>query len=159
LKPETGDGAMSSPLEVTIESAKSEDLPAILALLERSGLPLAGYADHLATALVGRQEQRIVASAALEVYGPAVLLRSVAVDASQRGHGLGKRIVLAAVALSREHGAGAIYLLTESAQTFFERLGFKSLPRNAVPATVQASLEFTIACPDTVQAMVLPEAG
>ena len=92
---------MSSPLEVTIESAKSEDLPAILALLERSGLPLAGYADHLATALVGRQEQRIVASAALEVYGPAVLLRSVAVDASQRGHGLGKRIVLAAVALSR----------------------------------------------------------
>ncbi len=146
-------------MEVSIDPAKDEDLPEILALLERSGLPLVGYADHLATALVGQQEQRFVASAALELYGPAALLRSVAVDASQRGHGFGKRIVLAAMALSRQHGAGIIYLLTESAQTFFERLGFISLPRNAVPASVQASLEFTIACPGTVQSMVLQESG
>ena len=81
------------------------------------------------------------------------------IAASQRGHGFGKRIVLAAMALSRQHGAGIIYLLTESAQTFFERLGFISLPRNAVPASVQASLEFTIACPGTVQSMVLQESG
>jgi amino-acid N-acetyltransferase len=150
---------MSSPLEVSIEPAQNEDLPAILALLEQSGLPLLGYADHLATALVGRQDQRIVASAALELYRPAALLRSVAVDESWRGHGLGRRIALAAMALSRKHGAGDIYLLTESAQTFFERLGFKSLPRNGVPTSVQASLEFTMACPDTVQAMVLQGPG
>ena len=150
---------MSSPPEVSIEPARDEDLPEILALLERSGLPLLGYADHLASALVGWEEQRIVASAAMELYGPAGLLRSVAVDESWRGLGLGNRIVLAAMALSRKHGAATIYLLTESAQAFFERLGFESLPRNEVPASVQASLEFSIACPDSVQAMVLQEPG
>jgi amino-acid N-acetyltransferase len=144
---------------VSIEPAKSEDLPEILALLERSGLPLIGYADHLATALVGRKGQRIVASAAMELYGPAGLLRSVAVDESWRGHGLGQRMTQAALALSRKHGAGAIYLLTETAQPFFERLGFQAVERSAVPTTVKASLEFTIACPDTVQAMVLQEPG
>jgi amino-acid N-acetyltransferase len=150
---------MSSLLEVSIEPARDEDLPEILALLERSGLPLTGYADHLSTALVGREAQRIVASAAIELYGPAGLLRSVAVDESWRGRSLGNRIVLAAMDLSRKHGAGTIYLLTESAQAFFERLGFKSIPRSEVPAAVKASLEFTIACPDTVQAMVLGEPG
>jgi amino-acid N-acetyltransferase len=156
---ESGDGAMSSPQEVSIEPAKDDDLPEILALLERSGLPQVGYADHLGTALVGWEGQRIVASAAMEIYGPAGLLRSVAVDESWRGHGLGKRIVQSAMALSRKHGAGTIYLLTETAQIFFARLGFKSVERNAVPASVQASLEFSIACPDTAQAMVLQEPG
>ena len=150
---------MSSSPNVTIEPAKNEDLPEILALLERSGLPLTGYADHLATALVGREGQRIVASAAMELYGPAGLLRSVAVDESWRGRGLGKRIALAAMALSRKHGTGAIYLLTETAPTFFASLGFEAVERNAVPTTVKASLEFTIARPDTAQAMVLQKPG
>tara|TARA_B100000315_G_scaffold259252_1_gene314512 strand:- start:1642 stop:2094 length:453 start_codon:yes stop_codon:yes gene_type:complete len=150
---------MNSHLEVSIEPAQNEDLPAVLALLERSGLPMVGYADHLATAMVGREENRIVASAALELYGPESLLRSVAVDESWRGHGLGKRITLAALALSRKHGAGTIYLLTETAQAFFTRLGFKAVPRNKVPASVRTSVEFTVACPDTVQAMVLQEPG
>jgi N-acetylglutamate synthase-like GNAT family acetyltransferase len=67
---------------ITIAAARNSDLPAVLALLERSGLPQEGLADHLATTIVARSGDAVVGSAALELYGGAALLRSVAVDSS-----------------------------------------------------------------------------
>ena len=42
---------------VVIDSARQEDLAAMLALLEELKLPLNGVADHLASALVARQDE------------------------------------------------------------------------------------------------------
>jgi len=58
--------------------ASRDELPGILELLQEAGLPPDGLADHLSTTLVARQEGRVVGSAALELYGRAALLRSVA---------------------------------------------------------------------------------
>ncbi|MBC8646363.1 MAG: hypothetical protein H7X85_04320, partial [Thermoanaerobaculia bacterium] len=42
---------------------RPEELPALLVLLEGSGLPLAGVEDHVDTALAARQDGRLVGSA------------------------------------------------------------------------------------------------
>ena len=68
-------------MPIVITAAQAADMPAILALLERSGLPPDGLREHVATTLVARDGARVVGSAALELYGTGALLRSVAVAA------------------------------------------------------------------------------
>ena len=132
---------------MTIEAATAGDLQQVHALLGRHHLPLAGVDDHLATMIVARDGARVVGTAALELYADGALLRSVAVDPSQQGRRLGHELTETALRLAEAHGAAAVFLLTTTAERFFPRFGFEPIPRAAVPASVQASIEFTSACP------------
>jgi len=140
-------------MTITLEPASDADLTPILALLEHTGLPPDGLRDHLATTLVARSDQAIVGCAALELYGAAALLRSVAVEPSHQGQGLGQQLTQAALDLARQHGAREVYLLTTTAGAFFPRFGFEPVTRADVPDAVQQSVEFTSACP--VSALVM----
>src|SRR5213594_595508 len=125
----------------------------MLALLTEHNLPLDGLREHLATALVARQDGHVVGSAALEIYPDGALLRSVAVaPALQRRH-LGRALTEAAIRLAQERQAPAIYLLTTTADQYFPRFGFERITRADVPATVQTSIEFTTACPSSATVM------
>jgi len=138
-----------------IKPANNDDLPNILALLENNNLPTAGLREHLATTLVARQSDQIVGSVALELYGTTALLRSLAVDSSLRGQGLGQQLTQAALDLAKTHGMQEVYLLTETASEFFPRFGFKPIPRTEVAPAIHNSIEWSSACPVTAQAMVL----
>ena len=146
---------MEQGMAATIAPADDADVPAILALLERSGLPQDGFTDHARTALVARAGDSVVGSAALELYGRAALLRSVTVDASLRGQGLGQQLTRAALDLARQRGVKTVYLLTEIAGGFFPRFGFHPIERSAVDTAVQQSVEFTSACPVSAQVLAL----
>jgi len=141
-------------MAVVIEAAHVDDLQAILALLQKSGLPQDGLSDHVTTTLVAREDHAIVGSAALELYGTVALLRSVAVADQLRGRGLGQQLTKEALKLAEQHGVTLVYLLTETASGFFPRFGFRSIPRSEVAPAIHASTEWTTACPDTAQAMV-----
>jgi amino-acid N-acetyltransferase len=138
---------------IVVEAATPVDAPAILSLLERCGLPTAGLVDHLADAFVARTEGRIVGSAAIELYAEGALLRSVAADPRERGSGLGRRLTETAITHAEARGVPALYLLTTTAEHFFPRFGFAKIDRSEVPSTVQASIEFTSACPASAIAM------
>ncbi|MCC6168281.1 MAG: GNAT family N-acetyltransferase [Caldilineaceae bacterium] len=127
----------------------------VLALLAQSGLPADGLAGHWAATLVALQAERVVGSAALELYGTAALLRSVAVAQPRRGQGIGRHLTAAALDLARAHGVRQVYLLTETAPDFFAGLGFRPVSRAAVAPAVQQSVEFVSACPQSAQAMLL----
>ena len=139
--------------DIAIERARPEDADAISALLRTHGLPVDGVESHLASAVVARHKGAVVGSAALEVYRDGVLLRSVAVLPELKGHGLGRRLTEAMIDLAQNLGAPALYLLTTTAQTYFPAFGFEQIERSAVPASVQASIEFTSACPSTAIVM------
>lgn len=130
-----------------IDSARPDDLPAICALLERCRLPLAGVGDHLATMIVARRGDDIIGTAALELYADGALLRSVAVDPSAQGQGLGKELIDAALRLASVYGRDDVFLLTTTAEKFFPRFGFEVVARDDVPESVRASVEFQSACP------------
>ena len=142
-------------MALIIDTARDADLPAVLALLERAGLPPDGLSDHVATTLVARDAGSIVGSAALELYGPAALLRSVAVDQTWRGQRLGQKLTRAALDLARQHGVDTVYLLTETATDFFPRFGFQPIARADVAPAVQQSVEFTSACPASAAVLAL----
>jgi N-acetylglutamate synthase-like GNAT family acetyltransferase len=130
-----------------IRGATAGDVPAIIALLERDKLPLVGLKEYVATALVAQRNGRIVGCAGVEIHGTAGLLRSVAVDESRRGEGLGHQLTQAALDLARARGVTTVYLLTTTAAAFFPRFGFREIARDDVDPAVQRSVEFTTACP------------
>ena len=144
-----------------LASATAADLDEIAALLQRSGLPTAGLTEHLAEGVVARRGAALVGSAGLEMYPDGALLRSVAVDAAERGTGLGQRLTAFALARARARRASAVYLLTTTAQGFFPRFGFSEVERANVPESLRRSIEFASACPAsaTVMHLVLDSAG
>jgi arsenate reductase len=141
-------------MTLAITPASAADLAAVASLLVACDLPTEGLVDHLATAVVARDGNTVIGSAALELYGDAALLRSVAVAATHRGRGIGERIVRAAFDVARSRGVVAVYLLTTTAPEFFTGLGFRRIARADVPDAVRASAEFTRLCPDSAVPMV-----
>jgi amino-acid N-acetyltransferase len=138
---------------VELSSARPRDLPAIVALLEASKLPIAGLATHIANTIVARVGDSIVGCAAVEAYPPAGLLRSVAVAAERRGEGLGQRLTAAALDLARRRGVRTVYLLTTTADAFFPKLGFAAIDRRELDPALAASEELRGACPASAVAM------
>ena len=141
---------MNEPL---IRRATEEDAAAVLALLERAQLPTAGLVEHLGHTFIASRGSNVVGAAAIELYEGGALLRSVVVDETERGSGLGQRLSTHAVDEARKLRRPAIYLLTMTAEGFFPRFGFERIDRSEVPATVRQSIEFTSACPASAVVM------
>ena len=144
---------MSAGRAIAIAPLAPEDEAELMSLLTRCGLTVAGVHAHIASGLAARQGSRLVGSAVLEVYPDGALLRSVAVHEEERGFGLGIRLTEAALALARRLGVRRVFLLTETAADFFRRFGFQTTSREAVPPSVQTSIEFTAACPKSALVM------
>jgi len=134
-----------------IALAAPEQLPAIIALLERSSLP----ADDLpsdAVAFVTAVDERgnLVGTAALERCDAAYLLRGVAVAVQSQGSGIGRLLV--ADALHRAAGT-PVYLFTTDAAGYFQRRGFRACERDALPDSIRSHPQATHLCPSTATAM------
>ena len=143
-------------MSAVIERAQPEDVASVLSLLERHGLPVDG-ADAMGDAVVvARLNGRVVGAAGLERYADGALLRSVVVDASAQGHGLGQRLTEAALVLARDLRMPSVFLLTTTADGFFPRFGFERIGREDVPESVQQSVEFRSACPVSAVVMRTP---
>jgi len=138
-----------------ITMAAREDLPLVRALLRESSLPVEGLEPLVGSLLVARLGSRVVGCAALEDFPPATLLRSVAVRADSRGSGLGGLLTQAALDMARGRGFRRVFLLTETAEQFFSRFGFRAVDRGDVDEAVQRSREFAALCPATAVAMAL----
>jgi amino-acid N-acetyltransferase len=141
--------------DVTISPAKAEDIEAIKQLLTANSLPTAGVDDHWKTFIVAREGDRVVACGGAEAYQFAALIRSIAVEADYRKHGLGRRIVRQLLDRLASRGLREFYLLTTTAEEYFRKRGFKTIDRDEVHPQLLSSREFQDACPDTAVCMRL----
>jgi amino-acid N-acetyltransferase len=136
-----------------VRVAAPADFAGVVRLLEAAELPTAGLEPSLPDFLVAEESGRVVGAVGLEVYGECALLRSAVVDAGRRGSGLGIDLVESLLRRAATRGVREIYLLTTTAEHFFPRFGFLTIPRRDVAPVVRASEEFRGACPDTAIAM------
>ncbi len=148
-------GSRAGPLP-PIRAAAATDLPDVEALVGAAGLTLVGLDACVVegTSVICRdRDGRLLGVAATERHGRVAFLRSVAVHAPARGHGLGRALVERALADARISGARDAWLLTVSAEPFFASLGWSRADRADAPPAVAGSVEFTTACPATAIAM------
>lgn len=118
---------MSADAELQVRPARANDWLAVAALLERTGLPLAGAREHLPTFLLAWRGETLVACAGAESYGGDALLRSVAVTPRAQRSGIGSALVAQALAVACRRGPRAVDLLTTWTAPFFERFGFRTI--------------------------------
>jgi amino-acid N-acetyltransferase len=132
-----------------VDVASPQDLNAIRALLERSGLPTSDLESAQPEFAVIRQDGQVVAAGALQRFGTAALLRSVVVAADRQGSGLGRSVVSELERLAQAAGIRRLVLLTQTAKDFFARQGFRTIERSSAPLDIQASEEFRSLCPSS----------
>ena len=139
-------------MHVEIRPARPDDVDRILELVNRFAaqnvmLPRteAGIRRSLGDWLVAADEKQadapIVGCGSLVALTPTLVeVRSLAVDDSQQGTGLGSRLVTELVTLARERGFEQVCALTLRAN-FFERLGFAVVDRwSSSPKVWQACI-------------------
>ena len=141
--------------ESPIVALQPEDLPRLQALLRNEDLPTDDCTAQLHHFIGIRDGARLIAAAALEPAGELGLLRSLVVDPDYRGQGLGERLVGQLLARARAQGMEAVYLLTETADAYFPRLGFEPVARAAAPAAIAATRQFASLCPDSARCLRL----
>jgi amino-acid N-acetyltransferase len=90
----------------------------------------------------------------LEIYGDAALLRSLVVSAAARTQGLGAALVLHAEEYAAAHRVHSLYLLTTTAEAYFEHRGYRRIDRSEAPPSIQSTREFSSICPSSSAFMV-----
>jgi amino-acid N-acetyltransferase len=150
-------GTRLAALRAEIQRASSKDLQSIRELLDLAALPSADVAEKsLQDFLVCRTDMGVLAAVGFERYGDVGLLRSLVVAKSHLGRGIGKQLVDAAEKRASAMDVQAIYLLTTTADAFFEKLGFRRLQRELAPAAIRSSHQFASLCPASAVLMVKP---
>lgn len=139
--------------EARVRRALPSDLPAMEELLIASGLPLDGVREALDDFVVADTGDEIVGVAGLESCRDDALLRSVAVAPGWRSQGIGRALVTRIISDAEARGCRALYLLTNTAERYFPSFGFHSMSRDAVPASVRETVEFSRACPHSATVM------
>jgi amino-acid N-acetyltransferase len=127
---------------VLITPAMPGDVRAILDLVEAVHLPSEGIAEAMEYFWVARAGEPIVGTVGLEVYDDMALLRSLAVTPARQHTGLGRALTETALSYLTTRQFRAVSLLTITAEEFFARHGFCLVARDAVPTSVQQSVEF-----------------
>ena len=138
---------------ISYRAAREEDVVAIVALLKINNLVISDLGTEKRMILVALTDGKTVGCVAVEFYGNAGLLRSLAVNIDFRGKGIGQKLVAEAEALSRDKGSKNIYLLTTTAAGFFPKIGWQITKRSSVPEGIALSSEFASVCPSTAICM------
>lgn len=131
------------------------DLSAVQSFLREQHLPVAGMVTNRSGFLLVEDQDKLIGVTGLEVHGNVGLLRSVAVHPDYRSQGIATGLVQQAIQYAQGFSLTDLYLLTNTASTYFPRFGFKAMPRAEAPAALKASAEFQGACPETATLMHL----
>ncbi len=134
--------------------ARPDDLAGIVGLLADADL----YHDdltpgHMRHFLTIREGDDLIGAVGLEVFGSDALLRSLVVAPGHRGEGLGVQLVEGIETHAHECAVTSLYLLTTTADRFFDLLGYERIDRASVPESIGATTEFVSFCPDSAVCM------
>lgn len=132
---------------MNFRSASKADLNKIEKMLRLFDLPYEDCKHHLNHFVVVEENGEIIGTGGMELYGDIVLLRSFAVCKKYRNKAIGKRIYFKIKGSAIEQGVREIYLLTETAEQYFEKLGFNSINRDLVPEPIKQTKQFSSLCP------------
>ena len=149
-----GPAGLSEPRdEFAARGANAGDLAAIRALLASCDLPPEGIERCLTDCLLVEDRGEVVACAALERCDGDWLLRSLSVASAARRLGVASALVERLLERARSAGARRVWLLTETAEHWFEARGWRPTPREAAPAGVAEHAQFQRLCPASARLM------
>ncbi len=130
-----------------IESFSKADLSLIKELLESHHLPVEDIDTSEISFSLIKEGPDLLACAGVERFEELGLLRSVAVKAELKGKGIGSELIDAVLVQAKSQGIKTMYLLTETAASFFRKKEFTKTERSEAPESIKQSSEFSGLCP------------
>ena len=128
---------------------------AVKELLASAQLPVAditpAHLEHFFGAWAGAALEGIVG---MELLGSVALLRSLTVATPRRRSGLGAALLAHAERHAMERGVRSLFLLTTTAERYFARHGYATIPRDTAPVALRNTTEFATLCPVSAVLMV-----
>lgn len=140
-------------MAIYIEPAQPADREAVIALLEQGQLLTEDLPTGLPDFVIAKYEQTPVGVAGLERFGPVGLLRSVAVDPHHQGKQIAAQLVGRLLEAAQASNLQEVYLITNTADRYFERYGFQTVNRQEVPTAIQQTQQFSDLCPSSAIVM------
>jgi amino-acid N-acetyltransferase len=126
-----------------------------VALLLAQGLPVSDITDeHLEHFFFIGSDSSPTGLVGVEIYGTDALLRSLVVADTARTQGIGTLLVQHAEDYAASHSVATMYLLTMTAERFFERRGYRRVDRTQAPRAIQSTSEFVGLCPASSEFMI-----
>ena len=92
----------------------------------------------------------------IEIFGPVALLRSLAVIASKYRSGVGSELLIQVERYATKQGVRSLFLLTTTAETYFEKRGYARISREMAPDAIRNTMEFISLCPAGAVLMTKP---
>jgi len=138
-----------------IRIANEADLCEIESLLRANNLPVEDVSSALIEGFLVAESASgsVIGIGGLEQLGSSVLLRSLAVAREARGTGIARALVARLEDNARSCGRQDVWLLTTTAERFFERAGYERVSREDVPGEVRLCRQFAALCPSTASCM------
>lgn len=140
-------------MRIQIDNARPEEKELVVNLLKEADLLTEDLPDGLRNFLLAKQDGMLVGVAGLELFGPVGLLRSVAVNPTHQGKGIAGQLVGQLLAGADERGLREVYLITTTADHYFDRYGFEPVNREQVPEAIQLTRQFSGLCPSSAVVM------
>jgi arsenite methyltransferase len=139
----------------SIRQPRPDDLTTVVRLLEQSGLPVDGVADHFDSSyMVAECAGEVIGSVGVELYGRYGLARSLVVEPEWRGKGIGRTLMEDRLRWARWRALTDVFLITVDPK-YFDRFGFEPVGRDSVPQEIRNSPEFSDICPESATVMTL----
>ena len=138
-----------------LKTAKSEDLLLLEELLKKNNMIYEDCIYHLDNFLVIFDDDKIIASGAYETCEQYAYFRSFAVDENYRNLGLANKIYEELKLKAKKNNIKELYLLTQTASLYFEKLGFKIINKIDAPSEIKNTKQFSLLCPDSCKLMKL----
>ena len=140
-------------MDIQIQVAQAEHLPALVALLTRNQLLGDDLPADLANFWLAFDGDQLIGSVGVDVYGNVGLLRSVSVDARYRNQSIARQLCEIAFRETRQRGITELYLITTTADRYFKGLDFVPVARNTVPEAILQTAQFSSLCPSSAVVM------
>lgn len=130
---------------MNIVPASQNNFSAAIELLGKNNLPTEDI--NAGTQLfVVEQNDRVLATVAVEYDYHVALLRSVSVSEEKRNSGIGKQLVDFIEDYVKKQGVEAVFLLTTTAANFFLKRGYSIIDRSNVPEFIKNTKEYRVIC-------------
>lgn len=138
-----------TPSTLTLKKADQTWFPHIKELLQAVDLPTQDLNEKIHLYYSQGEKVSPIACGGFEQYDQIGLLRSVAIHQDAQGKGIGKQWVSQLMEEAKKMGMRELYLLTTTAEHFFQKMGFEKQEREKVPQAIKDSEEFSSLCPST----------
>lgn len=138
---------------VQIEHVRPEDQQSVISLLRQGQLITDDLPADLSDFIIAIEQKTLIGVAGLERLGSIGLLRSVAVDPQHQGKQVAAHLISRLLEMAEAANLEELYLITTTAERYFDRHGFVPINRQEVPPVIQKTQQFSTLCPSTAVVM------